>query len=152
MNDTTIFTNLSKQEVEQRLTEIFDERNKFNVSLNKLYDNFYLSNKPYTALLTGLKYYSYLIPFQIQVKIKEDNKKTSILITSQSQVLSLVLGIMFLSLIWSVIFGMHISNLLESKIPYLFGGFATLIIFFFAFKTKQMEKEIIEFILKKFDN
>lgn len=145
MNDIVFYTALSEKEIANRLAEILNEKNKFNVEIKKLHDVWYLSERLYKAPLTGLKYRLHLNSLHIQIRI-QGGEKTKVFVSTQSTIIATVFAIMLLVLTWSVILGMDISGKLDSKIVYLLGGIGTLIVLFFVFMSKRIERKVVEFM------
>ena len=145
MSDIVFYTDLSEKEIANRLAEIFNDNNKFNVEIKKLHDIWYLSERLYKTPLTGLKYRLQFNSLHIQIRI-QGGEKAKVFISTQSTIIAMVLAIMLLILTWSVIIGMDISGKLDSKIVYLLGGIGTVMVLFFVFMSKRIERKIVEFM------
>ncbi|TPE42624.1 hypothetical protein [Pontibacter mangrovi] len=148
MSDIIIRSKFSKEETIRKLKQIFSNGNEFDVKLQVLHGEYYLSSEHQDSVLHKRTTDSFFVQFRVKV----DLGQVSIHLTPQSQALSIAIGTMILSLLWIMLFAISVAEKRWLGIEaYGIGVGVTLVLFLSLKLGKRKEKSVIDRIREEFE-
>ncbi|SFG50325.1 hypothetical protein [Pontibacter chinhatensis] len=140
MSDIIIRSKFSKEETSRRLKQVFSKGNMYDVELQVLHGEYYLTSENQAPVFDKRGLDSLFVQF----RIKEDLGQVSVHLTPQTRALSIAMGTMFLTLVWILLFAISMAEKRWLGIEaYGIGIGITLILLLIAKLGRRKEKSVI---------
>ena len=145
-DDLKFDTKLTKEELIEFVKDILPAFYELNLELTERTETYYIQKVNKRSYEEGRT----LSFFMLQFTIKENENSTTLTLSTQTKMISLLVRVLFIPFIWFLILGFSFSETLINTFYMVLGGIIlTLIILFNSKKSKKHEEKFIEFFQNK---